>query len=142
MRQERRSSLEKDELLNIVLVWINGNKDFLEKADLPAISIKNMELYERDTETKFRITKKGQKNVLRAVRKLESQGLIREDNVGNILVTKKGWLKAEGLVEVIDYSKTREKGIYEAHISSEEREQKERERRRRIVETRKLRLEG
>ena len=113
MAREKRPRLEEDKLLHYVLLWISGNKEFLEKARLPPISIKNTELYERDTQRELSISEKGRKNVLRAIVRLESQRLIRKDNTGNVLVTKKGWLIAEGLVEgYFDLDGDREQGIY------------------------------
>ena len=87
-----------------------------------------MELYERDTQRNFIIPEKGRKNVLKAIVKLESQGLIREDNAGNVLVTKKGWLIAEGLVEgYFDLDKIREQGIYYIDDVSSKKENEEEE---------------
>ena len=142
MSREKRPRSEEDKLLHYVLLWISGNKEFLEKAGLPPISIKNMKLYERDTQRELSISGKGRKNVLRAIVKLESQRLIRKDNAGNVLVTKKGWLIAEGLVEGY-FDLDREQGIYYLHdVSLEEKERHKRELRQSIIQEIKKRLEG
>jgi hypothetical protein len=98
LRMPRKKGLNLTEFEKYILRWIADDKEFLEKTKFPKILVKNMEFYESTTQEKLNLSGRGRKNFLIALAKLKSEGLVREDNVGNILLTQKGWLIANDAI--------------------------------------------